>query len=465
MSVNPATNHNNGNKRVRIQSTNTNITTETGTMSRVKTPKALALACVQSHVASLHPQVHKIINIYGVQFIEIYHKIQQKSAQLSKMETNDTFIPRSARINFEFHVRPEVEQSSDFTTIKSSTTELIKDFQQNLKSKIMETMRLDISYLQNKLNSTVCELVFYTSKAFHLLHNPTQINPPVTKTVALIINGFGDNLLKHCSVDKTSFKALFVELFNDTSINQPHTIQIQAQSQNYVSNASNPRNPYARQLSQLAATQENNESFQHTMSTVIPPFFDHLRSILEKTLVTSVDKYIDQVNANKAASQLEAFSTELLHEKSTADTAAQMDLSPSVTPQELEELIAKSTKKAVSDLSREIQSLKARLTNADKNNGTKKKNTNNNNSSTKNFSKRGRKGASSKNKSNYRNRSRSRFPRTNKRSQSTSTQTNRRNPDAKNNDSTKNHRKKHSNTNKNNWHRKRSPSNSKSRRG
>ena len=82
-----------------------------------------------------------------------------------------------------------------------------------------------------------------------------------------------------------------------------------------------------------------------------------------------------------------------------ADTSAQMDLSPSLTPQELEELIAKSAKKAVSDLSREIQSLKARLTNVDKKASNKKKITNNN-SLAKNFPKRGREGASSKNKSN-----------------------------------------------------------------
>ena len=69
MSVNPETNQKNGNKRVRIQ-TNTNITTDTTAMQKVKTPKALALACVQSHVASLHHQVTKIVNSYGSQFID-----------------------------------------------------------------------------------------------------------------------------------------------------------------------------------------------------------------------------------------------------------------------------------------------------------------------------------------------------------------------------------------------------------
>ena len=246
MSVNPATNHKNGIKRVRIQINNKNSTTVTGSMSKVKTPKALALACVLSHVASLHPQVTKINNTYGVQFVDIEHKIEQKRVQLCKMGNDDTFIPRSARINFEFHICPEVQQTDEFSLIQSSTTELIKDFQQNLKHKILETIRINIKHLQNKLNSTICELIFYKSKAFHLLHDPARINPPVTQTVALIINGFRDNLLKHCSLDKVSFKSLFIEIFNDTSINNTSTIQAQSgtQSLNHVSNATNPRNPY-----------------------------------------------------------------------------------------------------------------------------------------------------------------------------------------------------------------------------
>ena len=286
MSVNPATNHNNGTKRVRIQINNKNSTTVNGTMTKVKTPKALALACVQSHVASLHPQVTKIINTYGVQFVDIYHKIEQKKIQLYKMENDDTFIPRSARINFEFHVRPEVQQTDEFSVIQSSTTELIKDFQQNLKHKILETIPLDIKHLQNKLNSTICELIFYTSKAFHLLHDPAQINPPVTQTVALIINGFGDNLLKHCSLDKVSFKSLFIEIFNDTSINNTSTIQAQSgtQSHNYVSNATNPRNPYARQYSQLSQAQENNE--QNLLNISPAPFFSIIYEQYSKKILS-----------------------------------------------------------------------------------------------------------------------------------------------------------------------------------
>ena len=62
----------------------------------------------------------------------------------------------------------------------------------------------------------------------------------------------------------------------------------------------------------------------------------------------------------------------MLYERATVKTAEQMDFSPSVSPQELEKLIAKSTSKAVSNLSREIQSLKSKLEHS---NSTEKKST------------------------------------------------------------------------------------------
>ena len=93
------------------------------------------------------------------------------------MEKNIDFIPRSARINFELYVRPTIKQSTDFTSIQSETTDLIKSFQLNIKSQIMKTMRLDISHLKNEIDNIVCQLIFYMSKAFYLQFNPKVATP------------------------------------------------------------------------------------------------------------------------------------------------------------------------------------------------------------------------------------------------------------------------------------------------
>ena len=326
MSDNLETGNNNSPKRVLISSTKN--TTDHGNASKVKTPKALALASVEGHAASLHPQVSKIVLSYANKFIDTSHKLQQKELQLSKMVDNEDFIPRSARINFEFYLRPEIKQTDDFAVIQSNTTDLIKTFQYALKSQITETMKLDIAYLKNMLNKITCELIFYTCKAFHFFHDPNRFNPSVTTTVAFLIYNFGDNLLKHCSLDKHSFKQKFTEVIHDPSIQTLYPSNLPPTA-SQVSNVNHPRNPYARNLN---LTQPGLSQDTTPVSHVInipeaAPFIDTLRQTLECILVIPMDNYLVQVHTNKAAIQLEALSTEILYEKVTAETANQMELS------------------------------------------------------------------------------------------------------------------------------------------
>ena len=447
MSVNLETGQNNTQKRVRIHPTMNYTTTDKGKVTKLKTPKVLALTCVKGTAASLHPQVQKIVENYGNQLIDLHHKLQQKNTQLSKMEKNTEFIPRSARINFEFYVRPAVQQSTEFSSVQSETNDLIKSFQLNLKEQIMKTMRLDISHLKNEIDNTVCHLIFYTTKAFHLQHNPTIVNHPVVNTIAFLITGFGDNLLKNCYLDKNSFKTKFAEIFNDPTINNIASFTTMTTSN--VSNANNPRNPYARNLTQLSQSSlsQNNPSRTITNTNPSANFIDSLRQTLESILVTSIDNYNTQVNTNMANSQLEAFSTEVLHEQATAKTAEQMDFSPSVSPQELEELIAKSTSKAVSSLSREIQSLKSKLEQSQS--PRHKTNRSSSNQQSKNSPQRGRPSASLKKKTTTSNTSRSQSPASKpKRNRSQSANSTRKSHAGKNKDSFNDKRNKPKKNNK-----------------
>ena len=241
-----------------------------------------------------------------------------------------------------------------------------------------------------------------------------------------------------------------------------HQVILQYKPPPHVHNATNPNNPYARNLSQANALVENPEQLPIDVSEATT-FLEHLRRTLEITLVTSLDQYRGQVTTNKATSQLEAFSTEVLHEKITSDTAAQMDFSPSVTPQELHELIKKSTANAVSSLSREIQSLKAKLAsskNSQSNSTAKQPTPNRKNSPT-----RGRRGAPSTKKYSTNNTSRSKSPTNAKqRHRSRSNQPRRNRPDVRDRDTSNERKKKNGSTNKKSSNRKRSNSNSKSRK-
>ena len=212
---------------------------------------------------------------------------------------------------------------------------------------------------------------------------------------------------------------------------------------------------------QLNFTQDNQPS--NTIDIVeATSFIDYLRQTLECVLVIPLDNYLNQVHTNKASSQLEAFSTEILYERATAETAHQMELSQSVTPQELEELINKSTSKAVATLSKEIQSLKSKLANA-------KKSSNNQNqkdsSKAKNKPRGARSSASSKNKSTNPDTSNSRSPTSHNRGRSRSPKTHNQNRQGnRNNGSSKGSKNKTNKSNRSNSVKKRRTSSTNSRR-
>ena len=61
------------------------------------------------------------------------------------MDADEEFIPRSARlVNFDFRVPRPVEASEEFQEVQSETNLLIKEFRLNLKSKIMDALKIEI---------------------------------------------------------------------------------------------------------------------------------------------------------------------------------------------------------------------------------------------------------------------------------------------------------------------------------
>ena len=372
MSEDPATSTNTSPKRVRLSEPNATEKVS----NRAKTPKGIALSSISGHTASLHPHVSKLITNYGEKYINNYSKLLQKYQQSKRMSNDGEFIPRSARVNFEFYVRPEIKETDQFKGIQKETEIMVSDFQKHLKSQILRTVEMDIDFLKNDLNKIVCELLHHSVKTFHLLHDPDTVNPSITSTVAHLIHAHGDTLLKHCSLDKNTFKVLYSDLFNDNSITSISSV-------NQVINADNARNPYARN-----ATLSQNNSILPSHLGIAQQFIDSLRQTLEIVLCTSLDNFNSQVHSNKVASKLEAYSTEVLCEAATSETVEQMEGIPSVTPETMKEMVQKSTDEAMDSLKREIQSLKSRL-----------KNSVANNQKAKNSSQGGRKGASSTKKS------------------------------------------------------------------
>lgn len=133
-------------------------------------------------------------------------------------------------------------------------------------------------------------------------------------------------------------------MYNDPLINNFY-------STGRVSNVDNLNNPY----SQRARLSQDN--------TVIPSqlgdaaaFVDYLKNTFEMLLCTSLDNYIYQATTNKVAFQLEAYGSDVLFEKATSDITEMMDLSRSLAPEELQELVNRNNGIALLSLTKDPES-------------------------------------------------------------------------------------------------------------
>ena len=81
--------------------------TDTTDNSTTTSPSLVAKEYLRNHVASLHEQVAGILETLGRQQLQLLVKAYNKKKQVSRMEDDADFIPRSARVNFAFHMSDE----------------------------------------------------------------------------------------------------------------------------------------------------------------------------------------------------------------------------------------------------------------------------------------------------------------------------------------------------------------------
>ena len=96
------------------------------------TPMGKAKARIQASVESLRPELASIFTRLGNEYILCLHKEYSKSEQVNKLETDDDYIPISARVKFSLRNSKLVEQEEDYITLVSETNDLVTTFQKDL---------------------------------------------------------------------------------------------------------------------------------------------------------------------------------------------------------------------------------------------------------------------------------------------------------------------------------------------
>lgn len=305
-------------------------------------PKALAYAFVKSHISSLHPQVASIVERFAIKHIDLLVKHANKANQSTKLTENDEFIPRSARIKFEFHMSDTASESDKFKTLNTETQNLILAFQQTLKAQVVKAIEIEASTFLLEIQTNFVEAVKHISKAFLVLESPLKNTHDVDTTVNHLMTSHGLTLLKYTSMTMPEFRTLYNTLHDAPSmLNEP----------THERTAMVIINPYTQSQSQGAPLTQSDDR----------PSTQPIKRAMEAVFVTAFSQYSDQVKKNQISLQLQAYATEVFTDASTKAASDLLDKEPSADQETLHQLISKATAAAVADLTTQVKSLTDRL--------------------------------------------------------------------------------------------------------
>ena len=123
------------------------------------------------------------------------------------MESDDDYIPVSARIEFRLQAVKEAKELPEFQQLQDQAAEVIKEKQVALKQVIIDTLKLEQKVLQEKLNKHFCESIFLATKLF-LTAQGVDIAQS-HNLVAHMLDQHWETLLKHANLNLEDFVTLY----------------------------------------------------------------------------------------------------------------------------------------------------------------------------------------------------------------------------------------------------------------
>jgi len=279
----------------------------------------IIIVAVESHPAPIQRLCTAIFN----KFSALKNKERQQLNTLSRL-TEDTFLPRSARLAFEMHASNKVMETKEFKTLAASMAELTLEWKSKAKEAILSVAQLESKATRAEIISCLATSAMELGKLFLLKRDP---NADLTHAPNLVHHAFekcGDPLFQciysvdspNTTVDCRSILAELRTLLNSAASTKPSAVQ----------------------------------------QVIFNTFLGAYTTLLKKLFIES---WNCQVTAHKAIASECAMTKELktiLDGAATQNAAMAIDVEPTVDPKILRDLIKTQiqteTKKIHSELSR-----------------------------------------------------------------------------------------------------------------
>jgi len=333
------------NKRVRFTHQSETNMPKIKTSGDALTPKAASITSVRNFAATLRKHLSPIILTAGLTHIDLLHKWSTKCRQHGKMDADEEFIPRSARlVNFDFRVPRPVEASEEFQEVQAETNLLIKEFRLNLKGKIMDALKIDILLQRTALYSNLVKVLHSTIQAKLLSDNKTASAHVILST---IIHYHEEALLDSFDTNKVEFCHTYRE---------HHALQEFPFPNAHVSNQDDTTMP------DDGGPPPQQEGAQNQTQAVEERDLARIcLDVISSTILRPTKTYFNRLEEIETDLSLKKLHFEAETEDTAAATKARLDLEASATPELVRDLIRGQVDKEIKNYRSEVGQLKRQL--------------------------------------------------------------------------------------------------------
>ena len=342
-------------KRVRFDST---AKEPSGEDRQQATPKSLADSLIRRHVASLQPQLATILEKLGLSHIDLLHKLHSKKLQIDRMESSDEFIPRSARIEFMFHMSKAAGERPEFIALKEETDHRISEFRSFLSAQIIKATKIEYESYSELIKDNFVKAIRVAIQGF-LVGDDALCNLNSDSITSVIFENHSERLLRHATfASVTSFYEKYKQQHNLPvfPIRTPHNTTTAAPS-------ATSRSPFFQPTNNAnASTASTTNSVELITDPTNHNFHSIIRAI-ESIFIFPFDEYLKQCKRNQISLELKKLSTSHFTEATTAATQMELDQEPSLDRSQLQDLVRKHAKAENKVLTQEIAKLQKQLKN------------------------------------------------------------------------------------------------------
>ena len=351
------------NKRTRIDPQATNQGT------KEKAPLEVAHEKIQVHVASLQDQLASILGRAAKSHLSALARHHHKQVQLSKMKDDDTFMPRSARLQFQLKTSKITENSDELKLLQAETKTAVDEFQTALKDKIMAATKLELKKMKANIHEQFCKHLHVIIQAWLITAGRDTIDPH--KIVSSLLDRYPDQVLSTIDVTAQNFPRLYCTVHSLNELPAPFDSQSVSRATYAAAATRNTQSAtrsrhFGNQNTNSQANSTETDTPQDTSTQPRAPndedkLISSLKRTLEAILADPWELFLHREKELRISLSLKKLSTTYFDTKATTDAAMEIDQEPAVSRTQMGNLIEQEVLKRTKKLENELKQLKTSI--------------------------------------------------------------------------------------------------------